>query len=280
MTMVAGMPRRLGVIGDALRVVAGRHGDDAALALVRRQGRQPVERAALLEGGGELQVLELEPDLAAEDLGQRAARSRSRSRRWRPRSRARAASMSSSVTGSGRADRAAVDLRAAMALSRATATNLGDRRPRLPWRFPAAPPAQSARQLHTSSRKCQALPERELNAAFRPRSSAARYAGRIEQAAHALHHLGAVGRSHVTLKTVLLAVDGRRRPARRRRHRRAVDRRQRAAASSSADPYRRRACSRSPFAPDNRPAFANSRLHAIVREETRRWRRWRGSAWA
>ena len=73
MTMVAGMPSRARVVGDALRVVAGRHGDHAALALLRRELQQLVQRAALLERGGELQVLELEPDLGPGDARQRLA---------------------------------------------------------------------------------------------------------------------------------------------------------------------------------------------------------------
>jgi len=52
-----------GVIGDALRVVAGRHGDHAALALLVCELQQRVQRAAFLERGGELQVLELDPDV-------------------------------------------------------------------------------------------------------------------------------------------------------------------------------------------------------------------------
>jgi hypothetical protein len=46
------------VIGDALRVVAGRAGDDAGAPLLRREPRELVERAALLERGGELQISE------------------------------------------------------------------------------------------------------------------------------------------------------------------------------------------------------------------------------
>ena len=60
----------LGVIRDRLRMVAGRRGDHAARALLRRQLQQFVERAALLVGGGELQILELQPDFGADDLGQ------------------------------------------------------------------------------------------------------------------------------------------------------------------------------------------------------------------
>ena len=49
-----------------LGVVAGRHGDHAARARsASRQQRQPVGRAAFLEGAGRLQVLELQQDLGA-----------------------------------------------------------------------------------------------------------------------------------------------------------------------------------------------------------------------
>ncbi|MGX1387765.1 hypothetical protein AB7M66_008896 [Bradyrhizobium japonicum] len=63
----------LGVIGDALRVVARRHRDDAARTLLRRQRSEPVERTPLLERGGELEVFEFQPDVAAADVAQRAA---------------------------------------------------------------------------------------------------------------------------------------------------------------------------------------------------------------
>ena len=59
------------VIGDALRVVAGRRGDHAALALRRRQLQQRVARAALLEAAGALQVVELAVDVRAGQLRQR-----------------------------------------------------------------------------------------------------------------------------------------------------------------------------------------------------------------
>jgi threonine dehydratase len=62
----------LRVIGHALRVVARRHGDDAALTLRGRQRRQLVERPALLERRRELQILELQVHVGARDLGQRA----------------------------------------------------------------------------------------------------------------------------------------------------------------------------------------------------------------
>src|ERR1700722_2980535 len=61
------------VIGDALRMVAGGSRDHALLALISGQGRQPIERAALLEGRGELQIFEFDPDIGAGDVGQCAA---------------------------------------------------------------------------------------------------------------------------------------------------------------------------------------------------------------
>ena len=64
-------PRR--VVGDRLCVVAGAHRDHAAAALRGREGKELVQRAALLERGGELQVLELEEDLGAGELGERPA---------------------------------------------------------------------------------------------------------------------------------------------------------------------------------------------------------------
>ena len=51
-----------GMIGHALGMVAGGSGDDACLALGFRQVGETVQGAALLEGGGELEVLELHPD--------------------------------------------------------------------------------------------------------------------------------------------------------------------------------------------------------------------------
>ena len=55
---------------NAYRVVVAR--DDAASACLLVQRQQEVERTALLEGGGELQVLEFEEDLGADDLRERA----------------------------------------------------------------------------------------------------------------------------------------------------------------------------------------------------------------
>ena len=60
----------LRVVGDRLGVVAGRDREHALGALGGRELRHLVERAALLERGGELQVLELEEDGAAADLRQ------------------------------------------------------------------------------------------------------------------------------------------------------------------------------------------------------------------
>ena len=59
------------VIGQALRMVARRCSDHAALFLFIGQLQQSVERAALFVGGGELQVFKFEPDIRASNLGQR-----------------------------------------------------------------------------------------------------------------------------------------------------------------------------------------------------------------
>ena len=97
-TIVAGDAHPLGVVRDRLRVVAGRHREHAVRTLVGGQLRHLVERAALLERRGELQVLELQEDLAAGELRQRARR-----QAWRARdfagSRSAAARMSSTVSG-------------------------------------------------------------------------------------------------------------------------------------------------------------------------------------
>ena len=60
------------MIGDPLRVVAGRGCDDPGRLFRIGQARKLVQRAALLEGGGELQVLELDQDFSASDLRQGA----------------------------------------------------------------------------------------------------------------------------------------------------------------------------------------------------------------
>ena len=62
----------LRVVRHALRVIAGRYRDHTAPALVFGQRQQPVQRTALLEAGGELEVLELEVHLGAGNLRQRA----------------------------------------------------------------------------------------------------------------------------------------------------------------------------------------------------------------
>ena len=54
-----------GVIGDRLGVVAGRHGDDAALAFGLAQRSKFVERAAVLERISDLQVFVFDVDLGA-----------------------------------------------------------------------------------------------------------------------------------------------------------------------------------------------------------------------
>ena len=91
------------VVGDALRMIAGGHGDHARGRLLGRQLRQAVQGAALLERGGVLQVLELEPDLGAGDLRQRARRAGRASPRSGRRAARLAASMSASVTVTGTA---------------------------------------------------------------------------------------------------------------------------------------------------------------------------------
>ena len=66
---------RSGVVGDALRVVAGRRGDHAALALFGAEPQQEVARAALFERRGELEVLEFQPHTTrAGELRERAGR--------------------------------------------------------------------------------------------------------------------------------------------------------------------------------------------------------------
>ncbi len=64
-------PQQRAVIGDALRVVARRGGDDAATARLRRQPQQRIARAALLEAAGALQVIELAENVRAGELRQR-----------------------------------------------------------------------------------------------------------------------------------------------------------------------------------------------------------------
>ena len=60
----------LGVPGDGLGMIAGRHGDDAARAFLRAERQHLDQRAALLERGGRLQVLVFDPDVGAGELRQ------------------------------------------------------------------------------------------------------------------------------------------------------------------------------------------------------------------
>ena len=62
------------MVGDRLGVVARRHGDDAAPALVRREAVELRDRAALLEGAGRLHVLVLDEDRRAGELRQARGR--------------------------------------------------------------------------------------------------------------------------------------------------------------------------------------------------------------
>ena len=62
-----------GVIGDGLRMIARRRSNYATGPLFGRELEQFVERAAFLVGGGELEVLELQPDLGPNGLRQRPA---------------------------------------------------------------------------------------------------------------------------------------------------------------------------------------------------------------
>ena len=61
-----------GVIGEALRVIACAGGDHADIPAGLIHQQELVQRAALLESGGELQILELHPHVCASDLGQGA----------------------------------------------------------------------------------------------------------------------------------------------------------------------------------------------------------------
>ena len=60
----------VGVVGDGLGVVAGRHGHHPSRPLVGVELEQLVQRAPLLERGDELEVLELHDDVAAQQGGQ------------------------------------------------------------------------------------------------------------------------------------------------------------------------------------------------------------------
>ncbi|KAG0920185.1 hypothetical protein G6F32_015723 [Rhizopus arrhizus] len=66
-----GHAHALRMVSHALGMVAGRYRDHALGALFIGQGQHAVQRAAFLERSRELQVLELQPDLGAENVGQR-----------------------------------------------------------------------------------------------------------------------------------------------------------------------------------------------------------------
>src|SRR5262249_34299201 len=57
--------------GDRLAVVAGARGDDSRAPLVAAEERDPVDRAPDLERAGALEVLRLQPHLAAGEARQR-----------------------------------------------------------------------------------------------------------------------------------------------------------------------------------------------------------------
>ena len=61
------------MIGNRLRMISGRSRNHAARPFVGTELQQLVERAALLICGGELQVLELQPNFGADDVRQRSA---------------------------------------------------------------------------------------------------------------------------------------------------------------------------------------------------------------
>ena len=73
-----GDPQARRVVGDRLGVVAGRHGDDAARPLGRRQRGELGARAALLERVGDLEIFVFDEDLGA---GQRRQPRRRQHRR-------------------------------------------------------------------------------------------------------------------------------------------------------------------------------------------------------
>ncbi len=58
-----------GVVGDGLSVISGGGGDESAAAFGWGEGEDAVECAALFECSGALQVIELEVDLLAGEVG-------------------------------------------------------------------------------------------------------------------------------------------------------------------------------------------------------------------
>ena len=74
----------LRMIGDRLRVIAGRHRDDAARAFGLAQRGELHQRAALLERVGDLQVLVFDPHLRAGELRQLRRRQHRRAQHLAP----------------------------------------------------------------------------------------------------------------------------------------------------------------------------------------------------
>src|SRR6185437_5618714 len=59
------------VVGDGLCVVAGARGDDAAHAFLGREREEAVQRTAILERSGALQVFELEKERSRDAVAER-----------------------------------------------------------------------------------------------------------------------------------------------------------------------------------------------------------------
>ena len=68
-----GYTQQTGVTRDRLGMIARRHGDHAARSLVPGQHRQAIGRATLLEGAGDLQVVQLQQHVRAGNAGYRLA---------------------------------------------------------------------------------------------------------------------------------------------------------------------------------------------------------------
>ncbi len=69
-----GDAEQLRMIGNALRMIACRGGDDTVPTLLRQEMGEEVSRPSLLERTRELQVLELHPQIGARDLRERPCR--------------------------------------------------------------------------------------------------------------------------------------------------------------------------------------------------------------
>ena len=63
----------MAMIGNALRMVAGRSRDHAALAFTVRQLEQLVQRTPFLKRSGELQIFKFQPDIRARQIRERLA---------------------------------------------------------------------------------------------------------------------------------------------------------------------------------------------------------------